>query len=96
MTKRNILLMSTLTIASGTISAKIHPFEDGIEEMLDKLRQLGIKLGVMTNRSRGFLEYEINVIHVDENNSNLTDSGFYFWCRQIYNCIIRAADKYLC
>lgn len=44
---------------------EIHPFEDGIEEMLDKLRQLGIKLGVMTNRSREFLEHEINVIHVD-------------------------------
>lgn len=44
---------------------EIHPFEDGIEEMLVALHKRGIKLGVLTNRNREFLEHEINVIHVD-------------------------------
>ena len=43
---------------------EIHPFEKGIEEMLLKLRGLEIKLGVMTNRDREFLECEIRVINV--------------------------------
>jgi len=44
---------------------EIHPFEEGIEEMLICLRKQGIKLGVLTNRDREFLEHEINVIHVN-------------------------------
>ena len=44
---------------------EIHPFEEGIEEMLTTLRNHGIKLGVLTNRNREFLEHEINVIHVE-------------------------------
>jgi phosphoglycolate phosphatase len=44
---------------------EIHPFEDGIEDMLTALRKRGIKLGVLTNRNREFLEHEIRVIHVD-------------------------------
>jgi phosphoglycolate phosphatase len=43
---------------------EIHPFEDGIEEMLSHFHRLGIKLGVLTNRDREFLEHEINVINV--------------------------------
>ena len=42
---------------------EIHPFEEGIDEMLVNLRKLGIKLGVLTNRDREFLEREINTIH---------------------------------
>jgi phosphoglycolate phosphatase len=44
---------------------EIHPFEDGIEDMLLKLRKLDLKLGILTNRDREFLEHEINVIHAD-------------------------------
>ncbi len=44
---------------------EIHPFEDGIEDMLMALRKREIKLGVLTNRNREFLEHEISVIHVD-------------------------------
>jgi phosphoglycolate phosphatase len=44
---------------------EIHPFEDGIDSMLEALRSHGIKLGVLTNRNREFLEHEINVIHVE-------------------------------
>jgi phosphoglycolate phosphatase len=43
---------------------EIHPFEEGIDEMLVNLRRLGIKLGVLTNRDREFLEHEIKAIHV--------------------------------
>lgn len=44
---------------------EIHPFEDGIDGMLLDLRNLGLKLGVLTNRDREFLEHEIYAIHVD-------------------------------
>ena len=44
---------------------EITPFEDGIDEMLEQLRELGIILGVLTNRDREFLEHEISIIHVD-------------------------------
>lgn len=43
---------------------EIHPFEDGIEDMLRHFRDLGIKLGVLTNRDREFFEHEISVINV--------------------------------
>lgn len=44
---------------------EIHPFEDGIEEILEDLRKMGMVLGVLTNRDREFLEHEISIIHVD-------------------------------
>lgn len=44
---------------------EIHPYEDGIDIMLQGLRNLGLKLGVLTNRDREFLEHEIHAIHVD-------------------------------
>ena len=44
---------------------EIRPFEDGIDDMLKKLRDWKIRLGVLTNRNREFLEHEINVIHVE-------------------------------
>ena len=43
---------------------EIHPFEKHIDGMLEKLRTMGLKLGVLTNRNREFLEHEIEVIHV--------------------------------
>ena len=44
---------------------EIHPFEEDTDKMLVKLREMGMKLGVITNRDREFLEREINVIHVN-------------------------------
>ena len=43
---------------------EIHPFEKDIDKMLSRLRKHGIKLGVLTNRDREFLECEISVINV--------------------------------
>ena len=44
---------------------EIKPFEPGIDKMLVELGDLGIKVGVLTNRNREFLEHEINIIHVE-------------------------------
>jgi len=44
---------------------EIHPFEENTDKMLEALCEKGIRLGVMTNRDRKFLEREINVIQVD-------------------------------
>jgi phosphoglycolate phosphatase len=44
---------------------EIHPFEKDTDKMLIELREMGIKLGVMTNRDREFMEREINVIQVN-------------------------------
>lgn len=44
---------------------EIHPFEADTDKMLVELREMDIKLGVMTNRDREFLEREINVIQVN-------------------------------
>jgi phosphoglycolate phosphatase len=43
---------------------EIHPFEPGIDEMLIHLHAMGLRLGVMTNRNREFLEQEISYIHL--------------------------------
>lgn len=43
---------------------EIHPLEEGIDLMLEELRSFGIKLGVLTNRDREFIEHEINTINV--------------------------------
>ena len=44
---------------------EIHPFEEDTDQMLHELRDMGLRLGVMTNRDRKFLEREINVIHIN-------------------------------
>jgi phosphoglycolate phosphatase len=38
------------------------PFEPGIRSLLSELRDLGIKLGILTNRSREFLDRELETI----------------------------------
>lgn len=43
---------------------EIHPFEEGIDEMLIQLHAMSMKLGVLTNRNREFLEQEIRHIHL--------------------------------
>ncbi len=41
---------------------EVLPFEDGIRDMLAEFRGLGIKLGVLSNRKREFMEYEIRAV----------------------------------
>lgn len=41
---------------------KVKPFQDGVFEYLNALGNLGIKLGIATNRSREFLEYELSTV----------------------------------
>jgi phosphoglycolate phosphatase len=43
---------------------EIHPFEEGIDEMLIQLHAMGLKLGILTNRNREFLEQEIRYIRL--------------------------------
>lgn len=39
-----------------------HPFENGVRDMLVKLCAMNIKIGVLSNRDREFLEHELKVI----------------------------------
>lgn len=41
---------------------KVKPFQEGIFDYLSALRELGIRLGVATNRSREFLDYELHTV----------------------------------
>lgn len=41
---------------------KVKPFQDGVFEYLTALKNLGIRLGVATNRSREFLNYEMATV----------------------------------
>lgn len=37
----------------------VSPFEPGIREVLSRIRRLGIRIGILTNRDRQFLEHEL-------------------------------------
>ncbi len=41
---------------------KVHPFQEGTTEYLTTLKRLGIQLGVATNRSREFLDHELQIV----------------------------------
>lgn len=41
---------------------KVKPFQDGIYDYLSALKAAGIRLGVATNRSREFLDYELKTV----------------------------------
>lgn len=41
---------------------KVQPFQEGIKDYLQTLQQLGVTLGLATNRSREFLEHELRVV----------------------------------
>lgn len=41
---------------------EVHPLEDGIPEMLTELRAIGLKLGVLSNRSREYLLRELEIV----------------------------------
>jgi len=40
----------------------VKPFAPGIRAVLSELRELGIKLGILTNRSREFLDKELEIV----------------------------------
>lgn len=40
----------------------VHPFEEGVKDVLVWLKEAGLMVGVLTNRDREFLEYEIDAI----------------------------------
>lgn len=40
----------------------VHPFEDGVEKMLQDLHALGIKVGALTNRNREFMMHEVMAV----------------------------------
>ena len=42
---------------------EVHPFEEGIEEMLFDLIELNLNVGVLTNRNREFMEHELAVVN---------------------------------
>ncbi len=41
---------------------KVKPFQDGVFDYLSALKNLGIRLGIATNRSREFLDYELATV----------------------------------
>ena len=41
---------------------KVHPYQQGVSCYLDTFKQLGLKLGVATNRSREFLDHELQIV----------------------------------
>jgi phosphoglycolate phosphatase len=41
---------------------EVRPFEDGIRAMFAELRRYGVKLGVLSNRKREFMEHEIRAV----------------------------------
>jgi len=40
----------------------VSPFEPGIREVLSEIRKLGIRIGVLSNRAREFLEHELEFV----------------------------------
>ncbi len=40
----------------------VHPFEEGVEKMLQDLHELDIKVGALTNRNREFMMHEVNAV----------------------------------
>ncbi|OUS24044.1 HAD family hydrolase [Gammaproteobacteria bacterium 45_16_T64] len=41
---------------------KVHPFQQGVGDYLQAIKQLGIKVGIATNRSREFLDHELDIV----------------------------------
>lgn len=41
---------------------KVHPFQDGVGNYLRTLKDLGLNIGIATNRSREFLDYELQLV----------------------------------
>lgn len=41
---------------------KVHPFQKGVGHYLRTLKELGINLGIATNRSREFLDHELQIV----------------------------------
>lgn len=45
---------------------QVHPFQDGVRAYLSLFKQLGLQLGVATNRSREFLDHELQIVDEGE------------------------------
>ncbi len=45
---------------------KVHPFQEGVGSYLQALKELGLNLGVATNRSREFLDHELQTVDEGE------------------------------
>jgi phosphoglycolate phosphatase len=41
----------------------VYPFEEGVENMLEDLHKLNLKVGALTNRNREFMMHEVSVIN---------------------------------
>lgn len=41
---------------------KVHPFQEGVGEYLSAMKNLGLTLGIATNRSREFLDHELQIV----------------------------------
>lgn len=41
---------------------KVHPFQEGVGDYLHTAKQLGLKIGIATNRSREFLDHELQIV----------------------------------
>ncbi len=46
----------------GSYCLKVRPNEDGIRSMLTHLKAMGIAIGILSNRKREFMEYEVGCI----------------------------------
>jgi phosphoglycolate phosphatase len=42
---------------------EVYPFEPGVEEMLEDLHELNLKVGALTNRNREFMMHEVSVVN---------------------------------
>ena len=46
----------------GNYFGDVHPFEEGIDKMLEDLHGLNIKVGALTNRNREYMMHEMSVV----------------------------------
>ncbi|HSH43879.1 MAG TPA: HAD-IA family hydrolase [Arenicellales bacterium] len=46
----------------GQHYGEVSPFEPGVREVLSQIRRLGIRIGILSNRAREFLEHELEFV----------------------------------
>ncbi len=54
-----------LTIAIKKYVDEVHPLEKDIRVQLERLRQSGVPVGLISNRKREFLEHELRIVDGD-------------------------------
>lgn len=57
----------------------VSPFEPGVREVLSEIRKLGIRIGILSNRTREFLEHELEFV----------ESGTWF---QLFDSVVAGDD----